>query len=87
MSPVHNPYVVPVGLEDEEDGQEMEASPTNSNEEAQMEDLDTTCGEQQSDPTSEVLQGVRDEETINFKDDRLFMMPPSFMHVGGLWLQ
>jgi len=46
MSPIHNPYAAMVGLEDEEDGQEMEASPTNSNEDTQAEDQDTAWGDQ-----------------------------------------
>jgi len=57
----------------------MEPSPTNSDKEVPMEDQDTTTrGEQKSNLTSGVLQGIQDEETINFENEGLFLMSPSF---------
>jgi len=67
MSPIHNTYAVLASLEDEEDGQKMEASPTNSNKEGPMEDLDTAQGDQQSNPASKALQGVRKEKQSTLK--------------------
>jgi len=80
MSTVHNPYAIPTGLEDtKEDGQDMEASPTNSTEEAPTDSQDTNApGEKPNYLTSNVLNGICSEETINFEDNGLFMMSPLF---------
>jgi len=81
MSPIHKPYATMAGLEGKEDGQEMEASPTNSNKDTLAEDQDTTQGNQQSDLASLWgTPGFSQQRNNQFWWQWFLMMPPSFSH-------
>jgi len=78
MSTICNTYDVPMGLKEEEDfGQEMEASMTILKEEMPMASHNSDEQAETKDPNANGLNSIPDEMT-KFNDTGLFPIPPWF---------